>query len=327
MQATRIVTTIAGPIAVLCACASSAALAQTYPTKPVRVIVPWTPGGAADFLGRITAQKLGEAFGGQFLVDNRPGAAGQIGTELAIKAPPDGHTLLIAATAPNSTAPALFPKLSYDPAKDLAHITLLALTPYVLCVTPTLPARSLKELVALAKARPDELNFASPGNGTPNHLSGEMLKARTGIRMQHIPYKGSAPAIADVIGGQVPLAFENIAVVLPQSKAGKVRALAITSSRRSNQMPDTPTVAESGYPGFESVGWFGLQTTLGTPKEIVARLNTEMVRALKLPEIRTRIEATGAEVTPSTPEEFDAFNRREIEKWTKVIRESGVRLE
>jgi len=301
--------------------------AQTYPAKPVRIIVPWTAGGTADFLGRISGQKLTEAFGQQFVVDNRPGAAGQIGTELTIKAPPDGHTLLLATTAPNSTAPALFPKLTYDPAKDLAYVTLLATTSYVLCVTPTLPPRSLKEFVALAKARPDELNFASPGTGTPNHLSGEMLKARTGIRMQHIAYKGSAQAIADVIGGQVPLAFENITVVLPQAKAAKVRALAITSARRSAQIPEIPTVAESGYPGFEAVGWFGLQTTLGTPKEVIGRLNTEMVRALKSADVRGRIEVTGADVVPTSPEAFEAFNRREIDKWTKVIRQAGVRLD
>jgi len=236
----------------------SETLAQAYPTKPVRIIVPWTPGGTADILARLMAQRLGDAFSQQVLVDNRPGASGQIGSDLVAKAPPDGYTLVLGTTAPNSTAPSLYAKLPYDPHKDFAPISLVALTFYVLSVNPHVPVKNVQELVKLAKARPGQLNFSSPGNGTPNHLSGEMFKTQAGIQMQHIPFKGSAQAIADVIGGQIPLNFENIAVVLPHIKAGKVRALGVTSAQRSPFLPETPTIAESGYPGFEAVGWFGL---------------------------------------------------------------------
>jgi len=314
-------------LAAAAATSGSFAQAQSYPSKPMRLIVPWAPGGTADILARITGQRLAEAWGQQVLVDNRPGASGQIGTEIVVKSPPDGHTLLLATTAPNSTAPSLYPKLGYDPIKDFTPVSLLATTCYVLSVHPALAARNVQEFVRLAKARPGELNFASPGNGTPNHLSGEMFKARTGIRMQHIPYKGSAPAIADVIGGQVPLAFENIAVVLPHIRGGKVRALAITSADRSSHLAEVPTVAESGFPGFEAIGWFGIMAPPALPRETLSKLNAEIVRFLKAPEVSQRIAGLGAEVRPSTPEEFDRFNRGEIDKWAKVVKESGAKAD
>lgn len=305
----------------------SAAHAQSYPTKPIRIVVPWTAGGTADTLARIVGQNLGTAFGQQVIVDNRPGASGQIGSEFVAKAAPDGHTLVLATTAPNSTAPSLYSKLAYDPLRDFGAISVIALTFYVASVNPAVPAKNIQELVKLAKARPNELNFSSPGNGTPNHLSGEMLKTMAGIKMQHIPFKGSAQAIADVIGGQIPLNFENIAVVLPHIKAGKVRALGVTSAQRNRFLPEVPTIAESGYPGFESVGWFGLMAPAATPRDVLAKLNAETVRTLNLPDVNSRILALGAEVKATTIAEFETFNRDQIVKWAKVIKESGAKAE
>ncbi len=305
----------------------AAVFAQAYPTKPIRIVVPWTPGGTADTLARILGQRLGESFGQQVLVDNRPGASGQIGTELVAKSAPDGYTLVLATTAPNSTAPSLYTKLAYDPMKDFAPVSLIALTFYVLSVNPSVPVTNVQELVKLAKARPDQLNFSSPGHGTPNHLSGEMLKTMAGIKMQHIPFKGSAQAIADVIGGQIPLNFENIAVVLPHIKAGKVRALGVTSAQRNRFLPDVPTIAESGYPGFSSVGWFGLMAPAAASKDVLAKLNAETVRILNVPDVNARILGLGAEVKPTSMAEFEAFNRDQIVKWAKVIMESGARID
>ncbi|MCC7082099.1 MAG: tripartite tricarboxylate transporter substrate binding protein [Burkholderiales bacterium] len=307
--------------------AACVASAQTYPTKPVRIIVPWTAGGTADTLARIMAHSLSESLGQQVLADNRPGASGQIGTELVAKAAPDGYTLVLATTAPNSTAPSLYSKLTYDPSKDFAPISLIAFTFYVLSVNPVVPAKTIPELVKLAKARPGELNFASPGNGTPNHLSGEMFKTMAGIKMQHIPFKGSAQAIAAVIGGQIPINFENIAVVLPHIKAGKVRALGVTSATRNRYLPDVPTIAESGYPGFEAVGWFGLMAPAATPRNVLEKLNADAVRSLTSSEVSARILSLGAEVKPSTMAEFEAFNRAQIVKWAKVIKDSGARID
>lgn len=307
--------------------AACVASAQTYPTKPVRIIVPWTAGGTADTLARIMAHSLSESLGQQVLADNRPGASGQIGTELVAKAAPDGYTLVLATTAPNSTAPSLYSKLTYDPSKDFAPISLIAFTFYVLSVNPVVPAKTIPELVKLAKARPGELNFASPGNGTPNHLSGEMFKTMAGIKMQHIPFKGSAQAIAAVIGGQIPINFENIAVVLPHIKAGKVRALGVTSATRNRYLPDVPTIAESGYPGFEAVGWFGLMAPAATPRNVLEKLNADAVRSLTSSEVSARILSLGAEVKPSTMADFEAFNRAQIVKWAKVIKDSGARID
>ena len=303
------------------------ALAQSYPAKPVRIVVPWTPGGTADILGRLMGQRLSESLGQQVLVDNRPGASGQIGTDLVAKAPPDGYTLVLGTTAPNSTAPSLYAKLPYDPHKDFAPVSLIALTFYVLSVNPHVPVKNVQELVALARARPGQLNFSSPGSGTPNHLSGEMFKTRAGIQMQHIPYKGSAQAIADVIGGQIPLNFENIAVVLPHIKAGKVRALGVTSVQRTQFLPETPTIAESGYPGFEAVGWFGLMAPAQTPRDVLVKLNTETVRILGNPEVNARIVSLGAQVRPTSMAEFEKFNREQIAMWAKVVKDSGAQAD
>ncbi len=308
--------------------ATSTALAQTsYPSRAVRMIVPWTPGGTADLMARLASQKFSESFGQQFVVDNRAGASGLIGTELAARAVPDGHTLLLATTAPNSVAPSLYAKIPYDPVKDFASISLMATTCYVLSVHPSMQISTAKQLVALAKARPGQLTFSSPGSGTPNHLSGEMFKMLTAIDIQHVPYKGSAQAIADVMGGQIAMSFENIVVASPIVKSGRIKALAVTSAKRAGNLPAVPTIAESGVPGFEAVGWFGVAAPAATPKDVVAKLNTELQRTLALPDIKERISSLGAEVLPSSPERMDQFNRTQIALWAKVVKASGARAE
>lgn len=317
-------------LAVLAATATSAAYAQSatpYPTRAARMVVPWTPGGTADLLARIASQKFAETFGQQFIVDNRPGASGLIGTELAARAAPDGHTLLLATTAPNSVAVSLYAKIPFDPVKDFASISLMATTCYVLSVHPSMPVKTARDVVALARARPGQLTFSSPGAGTPNHLSGEMLKMLTGIDMQHVPYKGSTQAIADVIGGQIAMSFENIVVASPIVKSGRVKALAVTSAKRAAALPQVPTVAESGVPGFEAIGWFGVVAPAATPKDVIAKLNAELTRTLALPDVKERITTLGAEVVPTTPDGMDQFNRAQIALWAKVVKASGARAD
>jgi tripartite-type tricarboxylate transporter receptor subunit TctC len=244
---------------------------------------------------------------------------------VAAKAAPDGYTLLLATTAPNSVAPSLYAKIPFDPVKDFANVSLVARTCYVLSVHPSMPVRNVKELIALAKAQPGRLTFSSPGSGTPNHLSGEMFKMRTGVDMQHVPYKGSAQAIQDVIAGHIALSFENITVVSPHVKSGRVRGVAVTSLNRSPVLPDVPTIAESGLPGFEAVGWFGVVAPAATPREVIARLNAEIVRGLGAADVKERISVLGAELATSTPDELDRFNRAQIAQWAKVVKFAGAR--
>ena len=313
--------------AIALACAGAPAFAQDFPRRPLRMVVPWAPGGAADILARTLSLKMSEHWNHQVVVDNRPGANGIIGTELAARAPADGYTVLMGATGPNSVLPSLVAKLPYDALRDFAPISLVATTTYVLSVHPSLAVSSVKDLIAYAKTRPGQLTFGSPGAGTPNHLSGEMFKAATGIDMQHVPYKGSALVITDVMGGQITLAFENIAPVLPIIKSGKLRALAISASKRSALLADVPTVAESGFPGFQAVGWFGVLAPAGTPALTITRLNQETVRILKLADVRERLLGLGMEIFGSTVEEFAAFEKSEIEKWAKVVKNANVRIE
>ena len=321
MSASRIL------IAALLCASSSYAVAQNYPSRTARMIVPWTAGGTADLMARIASQKFSESFGQQFVVDNRPGAGGLIGTDQVAKAAPDGYTLLLATTAPNSVAPSLYAKLPFDPVKDFASISLMATTCYVLSVHPSMPVSNARQLVALAKSRPGQLTFSSPGSGTPNHLSGDMLKMLTGIDMQHVPFNGSAQAISDVIGGQIALSFENIVVASPFVKNGRLKALAVTSAKRANALPSVPTMAESGVAGFEAVGWFGVVAPAAIPKDILAKLNTEMARMLASPDVKERISSLGAEVVSTTPEGMDQFNQAQIALWGKVVKASGARAE
>lgn len=306
---------------------AGAAMAQTYPTKTVRMIIPFPPGGTTDILGRLASQKLTEALGQQVVPDNRAGAAGNIGTELAAKAPPDGYTLL---TAPGSTLtihPSLYAKLSFNPLKDFAPVTILAAVPNALVVHPSLPVRSVKDMVALAKSRPGQLNYASTGAGQSTHLSMELFKTMAQVNIVHIAYKGSAPAITDLLGGHVPLMFDNMPSALPHVKAGKLRALAVSTAKRSPVAPEIPTVAESGLPGFEVSVWFAVLAPAATPREIVERLNRTLVKALQSSETRERLASQGAEPIGNTPEEFTAQMKRDLTKWAKVVRDANIKLD
>jgi tripartite-type tricarboxylate transporter receptor subunit TctC len=291
------------------------------------MILPFPPGGTTDILGRVAAQKLTEALGQQVVPDNRPGAAGNIGTEFVAKAPPDGYTLL---TAPGSTLtihPALYPKLPFDPLKDFAPVTILGVVPNALVVHPSLPVRNVKELVALAKRTPGQLNYASTGAGQSTHLSMELFKTMAAVKITHVPYKGSAPAVTDLLGGHVSLMFDNMPSALPHVKAGKLRALAVSTLKRSAVAPEIPTVAESGLPGFEVSVWFAVLAPAGTPKAITDRLNQALVKALKSPDVRERLSSQGAEPIGNTAEQFTAVMKRDLVKWAKVVKDADVRLD
>jgi tripartite-type tricarboxylate transporter receptor subunit TctC len=302
-------------------------LARDYPEKTIRLIVPYTPGGTADILARTIGQKMAESLGKQVIIDNRPGAGGNIGADLAAKAAADGYTILMGTVATHAINPNLYPKMPYDAAKDFAPIVLVATVPNLLVVNPSLSARNVKELIALAKAKPGELAFASAGNGTSQHLSGELFMKMTGTDMTHIPYKGSAPAVTDLVGGQVQLMFDNIPSSLPQVRAGKLRALAVTGPRRSPVLPDLPTLSEAGLPGFSITSWFALFAPAGTPAKILLRLNKEAGNAIASKELRQQWMAQGIEPAGGTPEQLAAFRRSEAPKWKKIIRDSGARIE
>ncbi len=301
--------------------------AQNYPAKPVRMIVPFPAGGATDIVARLVAQKLGDAFGQQVIVDNRGGAAGTIGSDLAAKAPPDGYTILIGTSSTHAIAQSLYAKLPYDSLKDFAPVTGIATATIVLSAHPSVPAKNVKELIALAKAKPDALSFASSGSGGVSHLVGEMFKAQAGVQMLHVPYKGDAPALADLVGGQVSLEFGTALSFLPYIQSGRLKALAVTSLKRSQIMPQVPTVAESGLKGFEALQWFGVFVPAGTRGEIIARLHDETVKILRTADMRDRLTRLASEVMANTPEEFAAFQRAEIAKWAKVVKDSGARID
>ncbi|HZA49135.1 MAG TPA: tripartite tricarboxylate transporter substrate binding protein [Myxococcaceae bacterium] len=319
---------LSAAVAAMLLLASAAALAaEPYPSKPIKVIVPFPAGGTTDLVARVIGQELTKAWGQQVVVENRPGAGGNIGSEAAAKSPPDGYTLLMGTVGTHGINPSLYKKLPYDAVKDFAPITLATSGPNILVVHPSLPAKSVKELIAYAKANPAKLNFASSGNGTSIHLCGELFKTKTGLQMTHVPYKGSAPAVTDLIGGQVQLMFDNMPSAWPHVKTGKLRALAVTTAKRSQTAPDLPTIAESGVPGFDATSWFGLLAPAGTPKEIVTKLNKETVRILKTPEVKERLLAQGAEPVGNSPEQFAAHIKAEIEKWRKVVEASGAQID
>jgi tripartite-type tricarboxylate transporter receptor subunit TctC len=299
--------------------------ADVYPTRPIRLIVPFPPGGGTDIMGRLVASHLTEKLGVQTVVDNRGGAGGIIGTELAAKATPDGHTLLIGSVSTISINPSLYPKLPFDTLKDLAPVSLIASTPSVVVVPANLAARSVKDLIALAKAKPGQLNFASAGSGTSHHLGGELFKATAGIDIVHVPYKGTAPAVTDLVSGQVSMMIANMPAVLPMVKAGRLRALAVTSLGRSSLMPELPTVAESGVPGFEVIVWYGVLAPSATAKPIVATLNQLLKQMASVQDVKDRLAGQGAEAISSTPEEFARKIRDDMKKWAKVVQTSGAR--
>ncbi|HXF66503.1 MAG TPA: tripartite tricarboxylate transporter substrate binding protein [Burkholderiales bacterium] len=313
-------------LAVVPAAPAPAQPAGAYPAKPVRLIVPLAPGGPSDIFARTLAQKLTENLKQTVFVDNRPGASAIIGTELAAKSPPDGYTIILVS---NTIAinPALFAKLPYDTLRDLAPVSLLATTPYLLAVHPSLPVRSVKELIALAKRRPGELNHASGGHGTGPHLAMEVFVQRTGVKVVHIVYKGGGPAMNDFIAGHTQVYMANMIAALPQVKAGRIRALAVSSERRSEAAPELPTIAESGVPGFNESGQHGILAPAGVPREIIAKLQSEIARALNAPEVKNRLQAEGSRVVASTPEEYGALIRSEMEKWARIVKAAGIRVE
>lgn len=304
---------------------STPAAAQQYPTKPIRIVATTTPGSGPDIMARLIGHKLTEAWGQQAVVDNRAGASGIIGTEIAAKAAPDGYTLLI-LTSSHIIVATLFGKLNYDLLRDFSPISLLASTPFVLTVNPSVAAASVKELIALAKARPGELHYGTGGPGTPPHLATEILKTMTGIDLVHVPYKGITPALMDTISGQVQLTIAVIPAVLPMIKSGKLRALGVTSLKRSPLVPDLPTIAES-VPGYEVIGWYSLVAPAKTPNQIIGKLNAEMVRALKATDLQDRISGLGAEPIGSTPQELGSYMRAETAKMQKAVKAANLRRE
>ena len=299
------------------------AVAQSFPSKPIRVIIPFGPGGPSDFLARTVGQKLTEALGQQLLIDNRGGANGIVGSELAAKAPPDGYTLVLATNGTHGINASLFPKLPYDTVKDFAPITRLGHAPYLLVAHPSLPVRSVKELIALAKARPGEMAWSA--GGSPSQLGAELFKRTAKINVVVVPYKGNAPAVTAVISGEVQLVFGGIAQSAPQVKAGRLRALGVASRQRSPVVPEVPTVHESGLPNFEAGAWYGLLAPGGTPRPIIDRLHTEIVRVLRLPEIQQRLRGEAFEIPADTPDQFAAVIRAELAKWAPIVRDAGLR--
>ncbi len=316
----------------LSACALSGAVAPAhaadapYPTKPVRFIIPFAPGGGNDIVGRLLGAKLSEAWGQQVVIDNRPGAGGNIAAETTARAAADGYTVFQFNIA-NTMAPSLYKKLGYDPERDFAPVTQIGSTPFILSVHPAVPAKSVQELIAYAKAQPDKLNYGSSGNGGSTHLVTELFKTMAGVKLTHIPYNGAGPALTEVIGGQVQLMFLVPATALPNMRNGRLRALGISSAKRSALAPELPTVAEAGVPGFEGGAWYGVVFAAKTPPAIVRKVHADIVRALQLPDIRERMTALGVEVVASTPEAFAQFIKAEIVKWARVVALSGARAE
>jgi tripartite-type tricarboxylate transporter receptor subunit TctC len=307
-------------------CVSGGAAAQAWPAKPIRYIVPFPPAGATDILARIVADKITGPLGQPVVVENRPGAAGNVGTEMVVKAPADGYTIL-QATVAQSISETLYAKLSFSFERDLAPVALIALVPNVMIVHPNVPAKTVQEFIALAKSNPGKINFASSGSGTSIHMSAEMFKMMTGVDIVHVPYKGSGPALADLLGGQVSVMFDNLTSSIGYIKAGRLRALAVTTSKRYPELPEIPTIAESGVAGYEASAWFGIVAPRAIPKEIVGRINAEVNRAIALADMKEKLLQQGAEATPLTPEQFGAFIHNEVVKWAKVVKASGAKVE
>jgi tripartite-type tricarboxylate transporter receptor subunit TctC len=311
-------------IAVL-ALLAAGAHAQSYPSKQIRFVVPFAPGGGSDLVARTVGQKITEGLGQPVIIDNRPGAAGMIGAEIAAKSPPDGHTLLLGSNGPLAINPGLYPKMPYDAAKDFAPVSLVTVMPFLLVTHPSLPVKSVKDLIAIARARPNQLNYGSPGSGSTTHLANELLKSMTGVQITHVPYKGVAPAATDLISGQVQMMSGDLSTLLPHVRSGRMRALAVTAAKRSGLVPEIPTVAESGVPGYEASGWFGVLVPAATPQPVIERLNTTIVKGLAASDARERLRAFGGEVVPGTPDEYGALIRRDAAKWGKLIKSIGLK--
>jgi len=313
-------------VAFLLAC-TCMAQAQGFPNKPIRFVVPYPAGGPLDTIARLLGAKVGESVKQPVVVDNKPGAGGNIGADVVAKSPADGYTILMGAVATHAINPTLYKSIPYDPIRDFAPVTQVASTPNVLVVNPSVPAANVREFIAYAKANPGKLSFGSGSIGSAGHLAGELFKASAGVDMVHVPYKGAAPAMQDLIGGQIQLMFDNLASSLAQVKAGRIRALAVTTAKRSSFAPELPTIAESGLPGFDISTWFGIFAPAGTPKEALDRLHAEFTRALASPDVREKMLALGAEPVGNKPEEFAAYIKSEAEKYAKVIKASGAKVD
>ena len=307
--------------------APAGASAQAYPSKPIRLVIPYAPGGAAGTVGRLLADRLTASMGQPVVIDHRPGGGTLIGNDLVAKAAPDGYTLVMGTISSHAMVTSLITRVPYDPEKDFAPISLIASLPFVLLAHPSLPVKTVSELIALAKSKPDQLTFGSAGPATSNHLAGELFKVRAGIGMVHVPYKGSAPAMVDLLGGQISTMFDLSPTALPQIAAGKVRALAITSAKRSSVAPDLPTMAEAGVPGVEVVSWFGILAPAGTSPAIVRTLNLEIVKAMGAPDVVAAMAKLGADAITSTPQEFAAYIASERAKWADVVKRAGIKPE
>jgi len=299
---------------------------QAYPTKPIRLVIPYSPGGPVDIVGRITGQKLSDALNQQVVVDNRAGAGGNIAVEIVAKSVPDGYTLMMGANGTNAINPTLYPKLSVNPARDLAPISMVASSPMILVAHPSVPAASINDLVALAKSRPGAINFASSGSGSTAHLSSELFRSMTGINIVHVPYKGAGPALTDLVGGQVQIMFTGVSSTLPYVKSGRLKALGVSSEKRLPILPEVPTVGE-GIPGYEVLTWYGVFAPAKTPQPIIDKLNQTLAKIFAMPDTRERLAALGADPVTMSPDQFAAAVRKELVKWAKVIKESGVRPE
>jgi tripartite-type tricarboxylate transporter receptor subunit TctC len=302
-----------------------AAAAQNYPAKTVRMVVGYPPGGPTDVLARIVSQKLTQTWGQQVIVDNRPGASGMIGAEFTARAAPDGYTLLMVPVT-YAVTPSLFAKMTYDVEKDLSPVAQVAAAPFILVVHPTLPVKTVKDLIALDRRSPGQINFASASTGGMPHLAGELFNSMTGTKLVHIPYKGAAPATTDLLSGQVTLMFNNMLSAMPQVKAGRLRAVAVTSSKRSAAAPELPTIAET-VPGYEASGWYGAFAPAATSKELIGRLNAEINRIMKMPDVTQRLAGDGVEAVGTTPEQFGAYLKQEVAKWGKVVKASGAKAD
>jgi tripartite-type tricarboxylate transporter receptor subunit TctC len=308
--------------------ANTAAFAQSdYPNRPVRMIVPFPPGGPTDIVARPLAQKLTEALGQPVIIENKGGAGGTIGADSVAKSPPDGYTLLMGTVGTQAINVTLYPKLAYDPLKDLAPVALVAAAPVALVAHPSVAANSVAALLELAKSKPGTLTFGSAGSGTPGHLSGEIFKSMTGAKIEHVPYKGSAPAVQDLMGGQIQLMFDPVQSVLPHIKSGKIRALAVSSAKRAAILPDVPTIAEGGVAGYDTTAWWGVAAPAKTPMAVVNRLAAEIAKAVQSDELKARLQEIGIEALGLGPEEFAAFQKSEIAKWGKAVKESGAKVD
>jgi len=302
------------------------ASAQQYPTRPIRLVVPFPPGGGTDTMARAIGPKLGEALGQQVVPENRGGAGANIGAEIAAKSPPDGYTLML-ATITNAIGASLYTRLNYDLVRDFAPITQLATTPHILVVHPSVPVKSVKEFIAFAKARPGELTYSSSGNGSAAHLAGELFNSLTGVKTVHVPYKGGGPSMIALVGGEVSLAFATMPSAINYVRAGRLRGLAVTTAKRSPSTPELPTLAETGVAGYEAGSWYGLSAPAGTPKEIIGRLHAETIKVVALPDVKERLFNTGFEVVTSSPEQFGEFTRTEIQKWGKLVKAAGLKVD